>query len=189
MVWVEPIAPNSELDSFTATGQRGLFQSQATANARFTGKVQGAIDQINAGLAAKMLNLDSNVSDQAIAAWLRFGNALSKYDIRFKEITDGPGVHAGGGVNRSQTFGLIQWDPSFTSVQNGVSSAPYIILGHEIWHVIDGLEFSPAYNQGMKNLSAGRYTNDFEMSAIAFENLIRNNGDQRTFHDPNNPNF
>ena len=67
--------------------------------------------------------------------------------------------------------------------------APYIILGHEIWHVIDGLEFSPAYNQGMRNLSAGRYTNYFEMSAIAFENLVRANGDQRNFHDPNNPNF
>jgi hypothetical protein len=166
-------------DSFTATGQRGIFESQAKADSRFKGQVQAALDKAREGLIAKALGLSPD-APKALEALFRLDYALIKYDIRFKQTLDG---NAGGGLY--QRYGEVHWNPNLTVTVGGVASPPYITLLHETIHAIYGFELRRSTVDFLRSTPAGPMSNLFEVRAMEVENLARPFGSPpRTIHDP-----
>jgi hypothetical protein len=181
------VAPNNadstQLSDFTYNGLHRHGVQQGVADDKLRTAVSSAIDNINDRLTRKMLNPNSAISNSAIDAWLDFNTRLSKYadKITIQEIAGAPGR---GGATRSGSRGQLLWDPSYVyKDKRGLVSDPIVIFGHEMTHVLDGMELAPRLKDFLMNTDSGPLDNLWEVRAIDFENMLRS-GPPRTYHNP-----
>jgi hypothetical protein len=182
-----------DFSAFTAAGKLGAGETQADADSRFETRVKDTVEKIKKALWRRATSFGPD-SAQALEAYFWFSEAWAKYSarIKFVEIVDGRGSHAGGGTNRRRTRGELHWDPNKTVVSSGtlgtVSSAPEIVFAHELFHVLKSFETTPDMQDRYKDPDGSRYSNLWEFIAIEFENLARAEEDPpRTFHNPDAP--
>ena len=162
------------------------------ADSDYRKALEAEIKKIEPSLLAKAFSLDPRAAE-AMKALIWFRKGLAEYGIEFREIRNNR--NAKGGTNRAGTKGIVYWDPGSTlktkwkPLGTGKSivtlSQPHHVLAHEIAHALFGLENSRGMKNRYKNFDAGPYTNLWEFKAIEFENLVRDPGDVRQYHDPN----
>ena len=173
----------NNLDPYNVVGLKGLFESRTKADSDFRKALDAAIAKIKSSLIAKSLSSDPRAGE-AMEALQRLSNGLATYNIEFQEIRHSRGQRPVGGPIQFGIKGVVRWDPTGTIKTNGVVSLPPNILAHEVEHALLGFELSREMYIRYKNFDTGPYTNLLEYEAIQFENLVRDPGDVRLFHDP-----
>ena len=180
------VSANGEikLDGYTEVGRKNNpFEKQSKADSDFSKAIDQAIAQIKDGLLTRAFSPDPGAA-KAFKLYQALNAMLMNKQIMFEEVRNPRKI--AGGINRLRTKGLVRWHPQHTSVAKGITSAPYMTLAHELFHVLDGFEHSPEFKDALKATDARWQTNLWEFMAIEKENLVRPLGDPpREFHDPN----
>ena len=182
-----------KLDGYTVAGRKNNpLEKRSKADSDYRKALAAAIAEIESSLLAKAFSLDPKAGE-ALAALLWFRRGLAEYNFDFREIRNNR--NAKGGTNRAGTKGIVYWDPrskirtKWKPLGTGKTivtvSQPHHIAAHEIAHALFGFENSREMRNRYKNFHADPYTNLWEFKAIEFENLVRDPGDVRQFHDPN----
>ena len=193
------VSANGEikLDGYTVVGKKGPVEKRIKADSDFRKELEKAIAEIQSSLIAKGLRVDPQ-ADEASKALFWFIKGLAEYKIEFHEVKYRRNPPTGG-TNRAGSKGFVYWEPGrkietkWNPLGTGkpivTVSQPHHILAHEIAHALYGLEHSREMRERLKSFDTGQYTNAWESMAIEFENLVRDPGDVRHFHNPDPKEF